>query len=109
MAFKELVRDQYFMLLLDEGRSIEAIPAMLARDRKNASQQDATCGGFSITSAYGTISPGAARRDGAVFAENSGEASDVDGLGEVVSASLHGRLSRACQELRNHRHVNNWQ
>jgi hypothetical protein len=30
--FKRLVREQFFMLLLDERRAIEAIPAMLAKD-----------------------------------------------------------------------------
>ena len=31
-AFKKVVREQFFMLLLDERRAIEAIPAMLAKD-----------------------------------------------------------------------------
>ena len=31
-AFKKLLREQFFMLLLDERRAIEAIPAMLAKD-----------------------------------------------------------------------------
>ncbi len=31
-AFKKLVREQFFMLLLDERRAVEAIPAMLAKD-----------------------------------------------------------------------------
>jgi pimeloyl-ACP methyl ester carboxylesterase len=35
-AFKTLVRDQFFMLLLDERRAVNAIPAMLARDPKSA-------------------------------------------------------------------------
>ena len=30
--FKHLVREQFFILLLDERRAVEAIPAMLARD-----------------------------------------------------------------------------
>jgi hypothetical protein len=30
--FKQLVREQFFMLLLDERRAVEAIPAMLDRD-----------------------------------------------------------------------------
>jgi hypothetical protein len=37
-AFKELVREQFLMLLLDERRAVEAIPSMLARDRKLASR-----------------------------------------------------------------------
>jgi hypothetical protein len=37
-AFKKLVREQFFMLLLDEGRAVNAIPAMLAKDPKSASR-----------------------------------------------------------------------
>ena len=36
--FKELVREQFFMLLLDQRRAVNAIPAMLARDPKSASR-----------------------------------------------------------------------
>jgi pimeloyl-ACP methyl ester carboxylesterase len=35
-AFKKLVREQFFMLLLDERRAVNAIPAMLARDPRSA-------------------------------------------------------------------------
>jgi hypothetical protein len=31
-TFKKVLREQFFMLLLDERRAIEAIPAMLAKD-----------------------------------------------------------------------------
>jgi pimeloyl-ACP methyl ester carboxylesterase len=37
-GFKKLLRDQFLMLSLDERRAVEAIPAMLAKDRKLASQ-----------------------------------------------------------------------
>ncbi len=37
-AFKKLVREQFFMLLLDERSAMSAIPAMLARDPKSASR-----------------------------------------------------------------------
>jgi hypothetical protein len=37
-AFKRLVREQFFMLLFDERRAVNAIPAMLARDPKSASR-----------------------------------------------------------------------
>jgi hypothetical protein len=37
-AFKKLVREQFFMLLLDERGAVNAIPAMLARDPKSASR-----------------------------------------------------------------------
>jgi hypothetical protein len=36
--FKQLVRDQFFMLLLDEERAVAAIPSMLATDRQGAAQ-----------------------------------------------------------------------
>jgi hypothetical protein len=36
--FKRMVREQFFMLLLDERRAVEAIPAMLAKDRDLASR-----------------------------------------------------------------------
>jgi DNA-binding transcriptional MerR regulator len=34
--FKQLLREQFFMLMLDERRAVEAIPAMLAKDQKLA-------------------------------------------------------------------------
>jgi hypothetical protein len=36
--FKTLVREQFFMLLLDERRAVDAIPAMVARDPELASR-----------------------------------------------------------------------
>ena len=36
--FKQLVRDQFFMLLLDKERALGAIPSMLAKDREGAAQ-----------------------------------------------------------------------
>src|SRR4030095_2871030 len=36
--FKQLVRDQFFMLLLDEDHALAAIPAMLATDRQEAAR-----------------------------------------------------------------------
>ena len=40
-AFKQLLREQFLMLLLDERRAIEAIPAMLDRDPELASRMTA--------------------------------------------------------------------
>jgi hypothetical protein len=37
-AFKELVREQFFMLMIDERRAVDAIPGMLARDPALASR-----------------------------------------------------------------------
>jgi pimeloyl-ACP methyl ester carboxylesterase len=39
-AFKTLLREQYFMLLLDERRAVEAIPDMLAKDSELASRME---------------------------------------------------------------------
>ena len=41
-AFKAMVRDQFFMLLLDERRAIEAIPAMLDADPELAQRMAPT-------------------------------------------------------------------
>jgi hypothetical protein len=40
--FKKLVRDQFFILLLDEARAVEAIPAMLDTDAEFASRMAST-------------------------------------------------------------------
>jgi hypothetical protein len=37
-TFKQILRQQFFMLLLDERRAVEAIPAMLARDPELAAR-----------------------------------------------------------------------
>jgi len=37
-AFKRIVREQYFTLILEEQRAVEAIPALLARDPKLAAR-----------------------------------------------------------------------
>jgi pimeloyl-ACP methyl ester carboxylesterase len=39
--FKKLVREQFFMLLLDERRAVDAIPAMIARDGRDLSRLSA--------------------------------------------------------------------
>jgi Protein of unknown function (DUF3141) len=44
MAFKQLLREQFFMLLLDERRAVEAIPAMLDRDPELASRMKGNVG-----------------------------------------------------------------
>jgi hypothetical protein len=41
-AFKAMVRDQFFTLMLDERRAIEAIPAMLDTEPELASRMAAT-------------------------------------------------------------------
>jgi hypothetical protein len=41
-AFKQMARDQFYMLLLDEQRAVAAIPAMLDRDPDLAARMGAT-------------------------------------------------------------------
>ena len=41
-AFKAMARDQFFTLLLDERRAVEAIPAMLDRDPELAARMAGT-------------------------------------------------------------------
>jgi hypothetical protein len=43
-AFEKVVRDQFFSLLLDERRAVEAIPSMLARDPELASRMTGMLG-----------------------------------------------------------------
>ena len=43
-AFKQLLREQFLMLLLDERRAVEAIPAMLDRDPELASRMTGNLG-----------------------------------------------------------------
>jgi hypothetical protein len=95
MAFKELVRDQFFMLLLDEGRAIEAIPAMLARDRENVLPTGRDLRRFfDVVGIWNDLSTARLAEMEAMFAAIDGGASDTGRSGEVVSASLRGRSSR---------------
>jgi hypothetical protein len=66
-AFKAMVRDQFFTLLLDERRAIEAIPAMLDADPELASRMAAPCASSSRCSAWKASSARAPRRDAAMF------------------------------------------
>jgi len=84
--FKQLVRDQFFMLLLDEERALAAIPAMLAADRQEAAlvardmQRMIEVVGLRTKAAkarLAEIEP--------IFAAVGGtSASDVDRLGEAI-------------------------
>jgi hypothetical protein len=95
MAFKQLVRDQFFMLLLDEDLAVEAIPAMLARDREHAARAGRDLRRLiEVVGTRGDLSKARLAEMEAVFAGLGGEASDTDRLGEVVSASLRARSSR---------------
>jgi hypothetical protein len=96
--FKQLVREQFFMLLLDEERALHAIPAMLARDRDGAVRA------AQVIRRMGEVVGLKTKAAKARFAEveaifeavGSAPSSDVARLGDAVSASLQtGTASRA--------------
>jgi len=88
--FKQLVRDQFFMLLLDEERALAAIPAMLATDRQEAARiaRDMQ----RMIEVVGLRTKAAKTRLAEIepmFATVGGTSVlDVDRLGEAVSAGL---------------------
>jgi pimeloyl-ACP methyl ester carboxylesterase len=58
--FKEIVKEQYLMLLLDEGRAIAALPRMLQADRRQCEQTLAVL--HRVLAARGALSPDASSR-----------------------------------------------
>jgi hypothetical protein len=88
--FKQLVRDQFFMLLLDEERALAAIPALLGTDRQEAGRiaRDMQ----RMIEVVGLRTKAAKTRLAEIermFAAVGGTSvSDVDRLGEAVSAGL---------------------
>ena len=101
MAFKQLVRDQFFMLLLDEDLAVEAIPAMLARDREHALRAGRELRRLiEVVGMRTELSKARLAEMEAVFAALVGEAPDMDRLGEVVSASLRARSPRRTRSSR---------
>jgi hypothetical protein len=95
MAFKQLVRRQFFMLLLDEDLAVDAIPAMLARDRDRALRAGRDL--RRLMDAVGIrndLSRTRLSKMEAVFAALGAEGSDTDQVGDVVSASLRARSPR---------------
>lgn len=96
VEFKQLVRDQFLMLLLDEDRAVDAIPAMLSTDRERVARMRRDFRG--LIEAVGLKTDlGKARlaEIEAMFAAiGSAPASDIDRLGEAVSAGLPAGSSR---------------
>jgi hypothetical protein len=96
MEFKQLVRDQFFMLLLDEDRAVGAIAAMLSTDKERVARMHRGLRGL-IEAVGLKTDTGKARlaEIEAMFAAIGGApASDIDRLGEAVSAGLHAGSSR---------------
>src|SRR5262249_26645766 len=88
--FKQLVREQFFMLLLDEERAIAPMPAMLARDRGGAARAARDL--HRMTEVVGLKTAAAKARLAeveAIFAAaGNAPASQVARLGDAVSAGL---------------------
>ncbi len=96
--FKQLVREQFFMLLLNEERAIGAIPAMLASDRDGAARVARDIP--RMTEVVGLKTKTAKTRLAeveAIFAAvGKAPSSDVVRLGDAVSAGLQtGSAPRA--------------
>jgi hypothetical protein len=76
--FKTLVRDQYFMLLIDKDASLAAIPSMLASDAETRSKAFDLI--REVMAAVGNLSPedeNRLREIGALFGVEQGEATTI--------------------------------
>jgi Protein of unknown function (DUF3141) len=95
-AFKQLVRDQFFILLLDEDHAVAAIPAMFARDRAGAALAGRELRRLTEAVGLGSeIAKARLARIEAMFAAiREASASDIERLGEAVSAGLRTDPSR---------------
>jgi hypothetical protein len=96
-AFKQLVREQFFMLLLDTEQALGAIPVMLAKDRDGAAQ--AADDLQRMTEVVGLKTAAAKARLAEIetmfAAVGKAPTSDVHRLGDAVAAGLHtGSASR---------------
>jgi hypothetical protein len=96
--FKQLVREQFFMLLLDQERALGAIPSMLAKDREGAAR--AARDMQRMTEVVGLKTKAAQARlaeiDAMFAAVGRASNSDVDRLGNAVSAGFQaGSAPRA--------------
>ena len=97
-AFKRLVREQFFMLLLDEQRASAVIPAMLAREREGAAQAARDLHRMTEVVGLKTTTAKARLAEIEALFEAAGKApnSKVARLGDAISASLQtGSAPRA--------------
>ena len=96
--FKQLVREQFFMLLLDQERALGAIPSMLAKDREGAAR--AARDMQRMIEVVGLKTKAAQARftevDAMFAAVGKTPILDVDRLGDAVSAGFQtGSAPRA--------------
>jgi hypothetical protein len=102
--FKKLVREQFFMLLLDERSAVEAIPAMLAKDPGLASRMTGNL--FRLIEVVGIRSKVAKARLAEIEAifESSGqrEASRISGREEAHPGPIRSARSHAAKSSKHH-------
>ena len=94
--FKQLVRDQFFMLLLDEERAVAAIPSMLAKDQEGAARAAGDLRRLIETVGLRTKVAKArlAEVDAMLAAVDRPAAPNIDRLGKAVSAGLEAASPR---------------
>jgi hypothetical protein len=95
-AFKQLVREQFFMLLLDEEHALQAIPAMLSSDREGASRAGENLHRLIDTVGLRTETGKArlAQIDAIFAAVEKAAMSSIDRLGKAIAVDLHTGPSR---------------
>jgi hypothetical protein len=95
-AFKQLVREQFFMLLPDEDRAIDAIPIMVSSDKEGASRAHGDL--RRLIEAVGLrTETGRARLaqiDGMFAAIEKESMLNIDRLGKAIAVDLHTGPSR---------------
>jgi pimeloyl-ACP methyl ester carboxylesterase len=94
--FKQVVRDQFFMLLLDEERALGAIPSMLTKDREGAVQFARDLQKMIEVAGPKTKAAKARLAEIEPMFATAGETSvlDVEILGKAVSVGLQTGTSR---------------
>jgi hypothetical protein len=94
--FKWLVREQFFMLLLDEDRAVKAIPAMLSSDKEGASRAHGDLRRLIDTVGLKTDAGKARLTEiDAMFAAAEKESMlNIDSLGKAIAVDLRSGPSR---------------
>jgi hypothetical protein len=94
--FKQLVRDQFFILMLDEERAVAAIPSLLARDPEQALR-----GGLALRELIDIVGLRTAKAkerlaevEALFAAARSAPGADAGRLGETIATDLRTRTPR---------------
>jgi hypothetical protein len=95
-AFETIVRDQFFSLLLDERRAIDAIPAMLAKDPELASRMAVALGRLiEVVGVETPVGKSRLREMEKLFKQRPVPANDSDGRRAARAASSEAAQRRA--------------